>query len=156
MNTVTSDDLKKLYAASAGSHKGQNGRLLVIGGSHLFHAASLWSLTVASRIVDLVHYCSVPENNAIVQKAKEELGLKRRNPAVVLLQESPFYFSFVTQTTLGYGDVKPLGWTRLVAAVQVFIGVLLVTLILARAVSDVALYVKLFILPDQDGAAHSA
>jgi len=69
---------------------------------------------------------------------------------------SPFYFSFVTQTTLGYGDVKPLGWTRLVAAVQVFIGVLLVTLILARAVSDVALYVKLFILPDQDGAAHSA
>jgi len=50
---------------------------------------------------------------------------------------SPFYFSFVTQTTLGYGDVKPLGRTRLVAAVQVFIGVLLVTLILARAVSDV-------------------
>jgi len=50
-----------------GSHKGQNGRLLIIGGSELFHAASLWSLTVASRIVDLVHYCSIPENNALVK-----------------------------------------------------------------------------------------
>jgi NAD(P)H-hydrate epimerase len=55
-----------------GSHKGQNGRLLIIGGSHLFHAASLWALTVASRIVDLVHYSSVPENNAIVHEEKKE------------------------------------------------------------------------------------
>jgi len=87
MNTVTPDDLKKLYVAPAGSHKGQNGRLLVIGGSHLFHAASLWSLTVASRIVDLVHYCSVPENNAIVQKAKEEF----RNGIVVPRSEVEDY-----------------------------------------------------------------
>ncbi|MDP1722229.1 MAG: NAD(P)H-hydrate dehydratase [Candidatus Gottesmanbacteria bacterium] len=72
MKTVTIEDLKTLYVPGRGSHKGQNGRLLIIGGSHLFHAASLWSLTVASRIVDLVHYCSVPENNEIVQKAKEE------------------------------------------------------------------------------------
>lgn len=59
--------MDKLTLPLAGSHKGQNGRLLIIGGSHLFHAASLWSLTVASRIVDLVHYCSVPENNALVK-----------------------------------------------------------------------------------------
>jgi len=56
-----------LNLPAVGSHKGQNGRLLIIGGSALFHAASLWSLTVASRIVDLVHYCSVPENNALVK-----------------------------------------------------------------------------------------
>ncbi len=72
MKSVTIDDLKNLYRPPRNSHKGQNGRLLVIGGSHLFHAASLWALTVASRIVDLVHYCSVPENNAIVQKSKGE------------------------------------------------------------------------------------
>lgn len=76
---VTIDDLKKLYVPPRGSHKGQNGRLLIIGGSHLFHAASLWSLTVASRIVDLVHYSSVPENNEIVASAKEEF----RNGIVV-------------------------------------------------------------------------
>lgn len=59
--------MNKLTLPAVGSHKGQNGRLLIIGGSKLFHAASLWSLTVASRIVDLVHYCSVPENNALVK-----------------------------------------------------------------------------------------
>ncbi|MBM3283426.1 NAD(P)H-hydrate dehydratase [Candidatus Gottesmanbacteria bacterium] len=65
-------ELKKLYLPPSDSHKGQNGRLLIIGGSHLFHAASLWALTVASRIVDLVHYSSVDENNRIAQKLKEE------------------------------------------------------------------------------------
>jgi len=61
-----------IFLPKSDSHKGQNGRLLLIGGSRLFHAASLWSLTVASRIVDLVHYASVPENNAFVRKAKAE------------------------------------------------------------------------------------
>ena len=64
-------DLTQLRLPQKGSHKGQNGRLLVIGGSDLFHAASMWALDIASRIVDLVHYASVPQNNDIVQKAKE-------------------------------------------------------------------------------------
>lgn len=68
---VTVADIRKIRIAKSGSHKGQNGRLLLIGGSALFHAASLWSLTVASRIVDLVHYASVPENNELVAKAKD-------------------------------------------------------------------------------------
>ena len=66
------NDLKKLYLPPRGSHKGQNGKLMIIGGSHLFHAASLWALEVASRIVDLVHYSSVPENNKLVMRIKEE------------------------------------------------------------------------------------
>lgn len=56
-----------LHLSASSSHKGQNGRLLIIGGSELFHAASLWALEVASRIVDLVHYCSVPENNQLAK-----------------------------------------------------------------------------------------
>lgn len=72
MKTLSVSDIKSIYLAPPGSHKGQNGRLLIIGGSHLFHAASLWSLTVASRIVDLVHYSSVPENNELVEHLKEE------------------------------------------------------------------------------------
>jgi len=84
---VTIDDLKELSVPPRESHKGQNGRLLVIGGSHLFHAASLWALTVASRIVDLVHYSSVPENNEIVQKAKEEF----RNGIVVARKDVESY-----------------------------------------------------------------
>lgn len=64
--------LKKLYVPASDSHKGQNGKLMVIGGSVLFHAASLWSLKIASRIVDMVFYSSVDSNNKIVQKEKEE------------------------------------------------------------------------------------
>jgi NAD(P)H-hydrate repair Nnr-like enzyme with NAD(P)H-hydrate dehydratase domain len=79
MKSITEEDIQKIYIPLADSHKGQNGKLLIIGGSQLFHAASLWALTVASRIVDLVHYASVPENNEIVQKAKEQF----RNGIVV-------------------------------------------------------------------------
>lgn len=64
--------LQAMHISKNSSHKGQNGRLLIIGGSHLFHAASIWALQVASRIVDLVHYASIPENNELVAKAKEE------------------------------------------------------------------------------------
>ncbi|MBI2029923.1 NAD(P)H-hydrate dehydratase [Candidatus Gottesmanbacteria bacterium] len=62
----------KLYIPAKNSHKGQNGKLLLIGGSDLFHAASLWALKVASRIVDLVHYSSTEENNQIVKELKKE------------------------------------------------------------------------------------
>ncbi|MBI2431205.1 MAG: NAD(P)H-hydrate dehydratase [Candidatus Levybacteria bacterium] len=65
-------DLKKLYKPQKDSHKGQNGKLMVIGGSKLFHAASLWPLTVASRIVDMVYYSSVEENNNVVLHLKEQ------------------------------------------------------------------------------------
>lgn len=72
MQYFNPNDLQKLNVPSATSHKGQNGKLLIIGGSTLFHAASLWSLEVASRIVDMVFYSSVPSNNEIMQKNKEE------------------------------------------------------------------------------------
>ncbi len=64
--------LQNLYQPPITSHKGQNGKLLIVGGSHLFHAASLWALKIASRVVDMVFYSSVPENNEIVAHTKEE------------------------------------------------------------------------------------
>lgn len=72
MNEFKPKDLKKLYIPPSDSHKKQNGKVLIIAGSKLFHAASLWPLKVASRIVDMVYYSSVPENNEIVSRAKEE------------------------------------------------------------------------------------
>lgn len=53
------------------SHKGQNGKLLIIGGSSLFHSASLWAAETASHIVDMVHYCSTEENNEIITAYKK-------------------------------------------------------------------------------------
>jgi len=57
-----------LKIAKKDSHKGQNGKLLIIGGSQLFHAASKWSLDIASKIVDMVFYSSVPSNNQLIKK----------------------------------------------------------------------------------------
>lgn len=72
MKDFDKNSLKKLYIPPPNSHKGQNGKLMIIGGSKLFHAASLWSLKVASRIVDMVFYSSVDENNKIVMEGKKE------------------------------------------------------------------------------------
>lgn len=40
-----------------------------------------------------------------------------------------FYFSTVTFTTLGYGDMHPLGWGRTLATVESFVGALLMALL---------------------------
>lgn len=99
---VTIEDVKKLHVPDPSSHKGQNGRLLIIGGSDLFHAASLWALTVASRIVDLVHYASTPENNEHVQKAKEEF----RNGIVVPRGEVDAYIEEDDVVLIGLGMTR--------------------------------------------------
>lgn len=54
------------------SHKGQNGRVLIIGGSSIFHSASLWSAEVASKFVDLVHYSSTVENQQVFINLKSK------------------------------------------------------------------------------------
>ncbi|OGG12016.1 NAD(P)H-hydrate dehydratase [Candidatus Gottesmanbacteria bacterium RBG_13_45_10] len=102
MNGVTIGEINRLSTPRHDSHKGQNGRLLVIGGSHLFHAASLWALTVASRIVDLVHYSSVPENNEIVQQVKEEF----RNGIVVSRADLDAYIEEDDCILIGVGMTR--------------------------------------------------
>jgi NAD(P)H-hydrate epimerase len=64
--------IKQINLPSTNSHKGQNGRLLVIGGSHIFHAASLWSAEIASKFIDLVHYSSTEENQQIFINLKSK------------------------------------------------------------------------------------
>lgn len=102
MNKFSLQDLKKLSVLSSSSHKGDNGKLLLIGGSSLFHGASLWSLKVASRIVDMVFYSSVPENNEIVQKAKEEF----RDGIVVLRDDIEAYASEADCILIGPGMMR--------------------------------------------------
>jgi len=63
--------ISQLNLPQKDSHKGQNGKLLIIGGSELFHAASAWSLEIASKIVDMVFYSSVLENNELIREAKK-------------------------------------------------------------------------------------
>lgn len=95
-------DLKKLYLPGEESHKGQNGKLLVIGGSRLFHAASLWALSIASKLLDMVFYSSVPENNAIVHEAKREF----RNGIVVPRRELGAYIEEADVVLIGPGMLR--------------------------------------------------
>lgn len=67
-------DLKNLYVPDHNSSGEQNGQVTIIGGSDLFHGAPLLSLTVASRIVDMVFFSS-PEKSVgyIAENIKSKL-----------------------------------------------------------------------------------
>ena len=62
--------LASVILPKSNSHKGENGKLLFIGGSELFHAPTKWALDTASRFVDMLFYASVPQNNALITEAK--------------------------------------------------------------------------------------
>jgi len=97
--------LKSLYKPASSSHKGENGKVMVIGGSKLFHAAFLWPLSVASRIVDMVFYCSTEENNHLVQQAKEEF----RNGIIVPRGKIDDYVTEAESILIGPGMPREEG-----------------------------------------------
>lgn len=99
MEEFNINNLRKLYIPSKSSHKGENGKLMVIAGSILFHAASLWPLEVASRIVDMVFYSSVSSNNKIVQNDKNSF----RNGIVVSRQNIEKYIEEADCILIGPG-----------------------------------------------------
>lgn len=49
---------------------------------------------------------------------------------------SRFYFSAVTQLTIGYGDITPLGWAKAVAVGQGVLGWVVTVIVIARFVSS--------------------
>jgi hypothetical protein len=49
---------------------------------------------------------------------------------------SRFYFSAVTQLTIGYGDLTPLGWGKAVAVVQGILGWTVTVVVIARFVGS--------------------
>lgn len=91
--------LQKITLPDENSHKGQNGKLLVIGGSELFHAASKWSLDIASKFVDMVFYASVPSNNELVREAKGAFW----NGIVLERDEIPNYITEADCVLIGPG-----------------------------------------------------
>lgn len=99
MEEFNVNNLRKLYIPSKNSHKGENGKLMIIAGSVLFHAASLWPLEVASRIADMVFYCSVSLNNEIVQNDKNSF----RNGIIVKRQNLGNYIKEADCILIGPG-----------------------------------------------------
>lgn len=75
---------------------------MIIGGSHLFHAAALWALQIASRIVDMVFFSSVEENNAIVANLKQEF----RNGIIVQRSDIDSYMAEADCILIGPGLMR--------------------------------------------------
>ena len=67
-------EMKVLHRPKPGSHKGNNGKLLIVGGSDEYHGAPLLAAKIAGKIVDLVYFSSVPQNNILVKKIKARLA----------------------------------------------------------------------------------
>ena len=66
----------------------------------------------------------------------ESLVLDYDDPAsLTVVLHDLIYFSFVTQTTLGYGDISPTsGFTKALASTQALVGQIYVAVIIARLV----------------------
>lgn len=61
------------------------------------------------------------------------------------------YFSVVSISSLGYGDFRPVGYGRVVAAVEVIFGLILIALIVSKLASDrTSTYVRLLYSSDSE------
>ncbi|PIY68958.1 hypothetical protein COY90_03140, partial [Candidatus Roizmanbacteria bacterium CG_4_10_14_0_8_um_filter_39_9] len=84
------------------SHKGQNGKITIIGGSSLFHSAPIWSAQVASHLVDMVHFSSTPENNKTLLDIKK----KWQGGIVVPLKDIGNYIAEDDAVLIGTGMMR--------------------------------------------------
>lgn len=94
---INSSIVKKLYLPPPGSHKGQNGRLLVIAGSKRFLGSLVYALKVASRIVDLIYVLTTKENQDIISK------LKTKTAEFIPAREFGDYVDYVDCILIGPG-----------------------------------------------------
>ena len=94
--------LKEIFLPKPNSHKGQNGKVLIIGGSSLFHSASIWAAEIASHFADMVHYSSTEENNEIFLALKK----KFRNGIVVGQKDLLSYVQEDDVILIGPGMVR--------------------------------------------------
>lgn len=58
MIKFTAENLNWLWKPGKNSGKGENGQVVIIGGSSLFHGAPILALRTASRMVDMVYFSS--------------------------------------------------------------------------------------------------
>ena len=101
-NRLVKSYLSKLSLPKQDSHKGQNGRVLIIGGSSLFHSASLWAAEVASHFCDMVHYSSTKENQEIFLTLKK----KFQNGIIVPQEKLMEYAKEDNSILVGSGMVR--------------------------------------------------
>ena len=68
-NIASAKHVKMLFKPKKKSRKGENGVLLILAGSDQYHGAAIFSGLAASRIVDLVYFCTEKQNIPFVKRA---------------------------------------------------------------------------------------
>jgi NAD(P)H-hydrate epimerase len=71
-----------VYKPPKYSHKGQNGKLLIVGGSKKYHGAPILSILASRRFVDLVYFYAYESNDELLY------GIKTI-PEVIVLEKLP-------------------------------------------------------------------
>lgn len=72
---ISSAIFKKLSFPRSASHKGDNGRLLIIAGSRKYHGSLVFAIRAAAKVIDLLYILTTPENQRIITKLKENTGV---------------------------------------------------------------------------------
>jgi len=62
--------IKSLYVPPKDSHKGRNGKLMVIGGSRQYHGAPVFSILAARRFVDLLYFYPAEKDQYLINAVK--------------------------------------------------------------------------------------
>src|SRR3990167_3156072 len=100
INNFDLHQLKRLQLISPTAHKGDNGKILVIGGSTLFHSASIWAAELAAHFVDHVFYYSPAHiNREVLLKSKT----KFRNGFIIEAKELELYIQEADVILIGPG-----------------------------------------------------
>jgi len=73
-NRIGPGDVKILKERKLDAHKGQAGRVMIIGGSSFFRGALEYAGKAAAKIVDLVYHCSPQPCSGAVEKIPDFLG----------------------------------------------------------------------------------
>jgi len=94
--------IDKLALPRKKSHKGQNGKVLVIGGSTLFHSSPIWAAEIASHFADMVHFSSTQENNEIISSLKKSF----RDGMITHQKDIPDYVSEDDAILVGPGMIR--------------------------------------------------
>ncbi|PIT86201.1 MAG: NAD(P)H-hydrate dehydratase [Candidatus Magasanikbacteria bacterium CG10_big_fil_rev_8_21_14_0_10_43_6] len=74
MTHIDTTIFQELSQPARQSHKGQNGRMLIIAGSEKFHGALLLAVETAARLVDMVYVHSTKDNLKLIKKLRSEVS----------------------------------------------------------------------------------
>lgn len=105
--------LLHLNRPKPGSHKGQNGVILIIGGSGAYHGAPILAALAAVRFCDLVYFSSTEENNLILRRMR----LATPNVIAVPRAKMKWALSLADCVLIGNGMDMDTATKRLIASV---------------------------------------